>query len=427
MKRAIMTAGLLAAMCWIAFASGGTDAAGKAEEGGAGDFVVYWNTNHNYDTYQRIINDFVAEKELDLDFQVYLWPDMRKKLLINFSAGEPVDLIEVPGNWIAEFGANGQVRDITAKINGWPEKSDFLEGTWAETSVGDSIYGVKIHHTAMALFYNKELMEGAGLNPESPPATFGEFKNALVKIKKTYGDSVVGFIFDSDAGYFANFLQSGKNPYLIRDNKIAINNPEAAATMTFLRDIISEDLVQIPEPGANYQASRRLFLEGKVAMMISGPWDIANLANNAPDIDYGIALIPSLEGTEPRGGVVGTGLTISIDSHKEDLSWELIQRLTSLEAEVAATQETGMLMPRKSWATDPRIQNVRGVQEFKPVLATAVPFDIDAAVMGLTELRGDGDLFVKLYQQLLYTDIPAGKILEDFETAGNSSITKKLR
>ena len=59
------------------------------------------------------------------------------------------------------------MQDITEQVDAWEDRSDWFEATWGETTVNGAIYGVKLHHTALGLFYNKDLFEQAGLDPES--------------------------------------------------------------------------------------------------------------------------------------------------------------------------------------------------------------------------------------------------------------------
>lgn len=417
MKRILMIGISITVISGFAFASGGTES-----EDGPETFTMYWNTNHRYDVYQEVIDDFAAEYNLEIDLQTYLWPDMRTKLLTDFSGGTVPDLIQTPAPWISEFGSQGLMTGLDDRIDAWPESSDWFDTAWIEVTSGGVRYGVKNHHTTFGLFYNKDLFEAAGLDPDSPPQTLTEFRDYMEIIAEELGPDILGFAFDQDAGYIVNFFANAETPALIDDNEIAMATPEVREALEILQEIASNEWALIAEPGASYQNARRAFIEGSVAMMLSGPWDLANLAQNAPDMDYGISVPPHIQGVEPRTIVAGTAIGIPAGAEHADLAWELLTRLTALDIQVAATEEAGMLMPRKSWAESPVVQSKEGVSDFAKIVPYAIPFDIEAASRGLTEIMwsgGGGDLTTQLYQNIIYARQPAGEALEEYVEAGN--------
>lgn len=407
--------------------AGSLFASGAQEEGdGAREtFTMYWNTNHRYDVYQEVIDQFAEEHNLDIDLQTYLWPDMRTKLLTDFSGGTVPDMIQVPAPWISEFGSQGLMMDLTDQIEGWPESEDWFDAAWIEVTSGGRRYGVKNHHTTFGLFYNKDLFREAGLDPDAPPQDLVEFRDYMETIAEELGPDILGFAFDQDAGYIVNFFANAETPSLIMNNQIAIDTPEVEQALEILQEIAANEWALIAEPGASYQNARRAFIEGSVAMMLSGPWDLANLAANAPDMDYGISVPPHLEGVEPRTIVAGTAIGIPAGSGHPDLAWELMTRLTALDIQIAATQEAGMLMPRQSWSEAEEVQEIPGVSDFARIVPYAVPFDIEAASRGYTDIMwsgGGGDLTTQLYQSIIYNRRPAAQALDEYVRAGNRVI-----
>lgn len=404
------------------FAGGSQEAASEEE---VTELTIYWNSNHYYDVYKEVFNEFGEKNDLEINVETFLWNDMRTKLLTDFQGGTPPDLLEVPAPWIAEFGSKGTLRDISSKIEAWPQSDDWFDSTWEEVTVGDSVYGMKLHHTAFALFYNKDLFKKAGLDPNKPPKDLTTFKEYTKVITEKLGPEVLGFGFDQDAGYILNFFMSGETPTLLNDSgdRIAINTPKIRKSLEILQDIAANEWALIAEPGASYQSSRRAFFEGKLAMMISGPWDIATLANDYPDMNYGIAMVPHLKSVEdPKMLVAGTGIAIPKGIEHHEVVWELMKQLTQVEVEVAATREAGMLMPRETWAKNPVVDENEKVAAFAEILPNARPFDAAASVRGLSSIMwsgGGGDLSTQLYQNIIFNRKPAAEALEEYVEAGN--------
>jgi len=407
----------------VLFASGGQESDGG--EADVDSLTVYWNTNHLYDVYQKVFDDFAQEKGIEINIQNFAWPDMRTKLLTDFSGGTTPDLIEVPAPWVSEFASDQLLLDMTNRIEGWDESSDWFEAAWPEVTLDDTMYGMKLHHTAFGFFYNKDLLEEAGL-PVEAPENLREFQNYVDTIYEELGPDVQGFGFDQDAGYMLNFIMSDEVDSLIKNDQVAVDTPETREALSIIQEVATSGKVLLAEPGASYQSTRRAFIDGKVAMMISGPWDIANLAENAPDMDYGIAMVPHLESVEnPRVLVAGTAITMPSDVKAPDLVFELMQRLTAVETELAATEEAGMLMPRKTWAEDSSVQNMDKVSDFAEILPSASTFDLDASRRGLSSIMwsgGGGELTMNFYQEVIYERTGAEEALEKYVERANNEI-----
>ncbi len=384
-------------------------------------FKIYWNQDHLYDAYQAVFDQFAAEHGLEVQVEVFSWPDMQTRLLADFSGGTAPDLLEVPAPWTVDYGSQGQLEDLSERLDGWPERSDWFEGTWPEVTLDESIYGVKLHHTAFGFFYNKDLLEEAGLEPRAP-RTLQEFRDYAETIAEELGPNVLAFGFDADPFYLTPFISTENTPQLVADGQVAINTPEVAEALAILQEIAQNDWALIPEPGASYQSSRRAFIDGQTAMMISGPWDIAGLADLAPDLDYGVGPIPVLEGLTSRPPSAGVATAIPTGSSQQDLAWELMQRLTSVETEVAATREANMLMPRQSWAENPEVQALERVAAFLPMVQNATPFDLEARRLGVSEIVGTGEVFTNFYQTLIYGRLSAAQALEEYTLEANQLI-----
>ena len=389
---------------------------------------IYWNPDHLYNVYDQIIDEFAAEKGLDVNKQVMTWGDLNTKLKADFAGGTPPDLIEVPSPWIAEFGAMGQLEDLTNEITAWPEHDDWFESTWIETGVKGKLYGMKLHHTAFAMFYNRDHFEKAGLDPDQPPATLEEFVETVGALSDKLGPQIKGYGFDPTGQYLIPFLASAETPLLVNDGKVAIDTPTVRNTLKTLQKLAQGGKVFIPEPGGEEarQTVRLLFLSGKMSMLISGPWEIGNIKKNFPDLNYGVAMVPHLAGIEPLTLTAGTGLAIPKGAKTpKAVVWELMQRLTTVETEVAGTLEAGMLMPRKGWASDSRVQSEKAVQLFGPILPQATPFDIDVKKLGLPEITWGGAVFEKVYQTMIYSDKDMDAVLDAYIKEANELLAGK--
>ena len=60
--------------------------------------TVYWNAGHAWEQYQAVIDQFEADNPgWTVQWERFQWPDMRTKLIADFSVGNTPDLTAEPG------------------------------------------------------------------------------------------------------------------------------------------------------------------------------------------------------------------------------------------------------------------------------------------------------------------------------------------
>ena len=405
-----------------ALAGGKQEAASAAKE-----LTLYWNPQHDYKAYNEVIDKFAAEHGFRVNKQLFNWPEFKTKLKADFVAGTVPDLIECPPTWFLDFATQDLMYDLTDKIRAWPEHQDWFDSTWKEVTHKDKIVGIKLHHTAFGLFYNKDLFQKAGLDPNRGPRDLMEFERYINVLDQRLGPEVKPFAFDPDGQFLLPFLASAETPDMVKDGRSALDTPAIRETLTRLQRIARSGKVITPDPGAQTGiAMSTMFLTAKLAMYISGPWDVGNIMANNPTLNYGVAMPPHVASVEPRTLAAGVGLAIPKQSKHADQVWELIKRLTSVEVEVAATLEAGMLMPRKGWLEDPRIAEVASVKHFESVLPNGVPFDVSAQVLGLPEVTWTGSVYRKLYETMIFSDESMDRALNAYLEEANRLIRRKM-
>ena len=72
------------------------------------------------------------------------------------------------------------------------DESNYLENVVDKSKVDGTLYGVPMQYNLQYLYYNKDLFEEAGLDPEQPPTTMEELAEDAkeideIRIKNQYG------------------------------------------------------------------------------------------------------------------------------------------------------------------------------------------------------------------------------------------------
>jgi multiple sugar transport system substrate-binding protein len=260
-----------------------------------------------------------------------------------------------------------------------------------------------------ALFWNKDLFEAAGLDPERPPQTMEEMAEYASKLTVRDGDgelSQVGFIPDfprSQADLFARMF--GGALYGEEGGALAVNGQAVIDALTWqkqfytiyapeeLSDFISSFTPYMTSRHAMY-AGRRLdcrqchralpiqkkripdagFHQGRIAMMIDGEWQASRhaLSREGQPVNYGVAPFPppSAHPERARTAVVqGPVLFIPAGAKDKEAAARLLAWMMSPEIVAEEAFTTSTLPTSRTAARDPRFLQIPGFSVFMELLA----------------------------------------------------------
>lgn len=382
---------------------------------------VYFNAGHGYDTYMQAIAQFEEDNPgWEVQFEKFQWPDMRTKLVADFAAGNPPDLVSTAGGWVPEFA----FQDLLLPLDEFAARdadeydfpNDWFDNAIAKNTINDQIYGVQLHLTCATLVYNKDMLAEAGY--DAPPSTWEEFREVA---NATTKPGVFGFAPNAAFFYYWPWVfQNGGEYYDTETGKVGLGSDATIEAVQFLADLIHEDrAAPVPVAGADYEGPQRLFTSERAAMIITGPWDINPIRTGNPDLNWGVA--PSLKNAEQATVQGGVALAIPKDAEHPEMAWELIKRLTDVEVEVETSLQYAMTMPRKSWLEDERVKADPLLGQF----GACLPYSRDVQ-LPLT-LTGDYDPAVdtviqQAFEEVLYSNQPAAEVLPEAAEEANDII-----
>lgn len=380
--------------------------------------TIYWNAGHAYETYAEVIKAFEADNPgWTVQWERYQWPEMRTKLVADFSVKNTPDLVAVQGGWISEFGSQGLLTPLDSylaadgKTIGYPE--DWYDFSVERNMYDGKHYAVQMHLTCVALVYNVDLLKDAGF--DAPPTTWDEFMKVA---QATAKDGRFGFVPNQVPMYHWPWIfQNGGDYYDPATNKVTFDSPEAAEAVQFLADMIHKDKVApLPVAGVDYEGPQKLFTAGRAAMILTGPWDVGPIKTGNPNLNWDIA--SNLTNQKQATVAGGVSLVIPASAEHPDQAWDLLKRFTSLETERKASIENGMTMPRKSWAALDEIKADPILSKYSECLPTS------REVTALLDPTGKSSrvetLFKAAVEDILYNNKPAQEVLTQTAIEANA-------
>ncbi len=252
--------------------------------------------------------------------------DVITKFLTASTAGQAPDVMI----WDRFLTALYAPKNVLAPINSYMTKdkiamSGFYKEALAELSSKGNLYGLPLTVDARAIFYNKKLLQAAGVRP---PRTWAELRAAAIKLTKRDANGkmqVSGFALD-DVGLFSMWIkQAGGNILTADGTKTAFNSPAGIAVLEYWDQLLNKDKVYELGFGRGEGNAQDPFVTGKIAMYYNGPWSINGYKKYGKDLDWGVAAPPAGPTGAKGANMGGFGLAITQASKQKDAAWEFMK------------------------------------------------------------------------------------------------------
>lgn len=268
------------------------------------------------------------------------------KLGTTIAGGNPPDVIAIDLVYVPSFAAAGQMEDLTALAKKLPFYGELSPSHLRLATFQNNVYAVPFSAEGSVLYYNKGLFRQAGLDPNKPPKTWAEVKDAAKKIT-ALGGGVKGFYFSGacagcNAFTFMPLIWASGGDVLSKDGKSATLNTQAVKdALTFYRELWTEGLVPSgaqTDNGANFINA---FTSGKIGMTGSGAFAISLLKTKFKDIDFGVTYLPGAQGGW-SSFAGGDSIGIPKGGKNVQAAWDFIQWTLSpeVQTEILAKNDT---------------------------------------------------------------------------------------
>lgn len=195
-------------------------------------------------------------------------------------------------NWVAPMDPNALPDDFYDR---WPEGS-FLEGINMVNSLPYSFpFNDNIVWGPGYMYTNKDVFRDAGLDPDSPPTTWSELREACETIVANTESYCMAVPLTGNNLQRTWYPLAGMNYtdsfFDYQTGRFNIDDERQLETFNFLQGLFNDDLVV---PGNNDQNfSRQAMANGQAAIYLGGAWMPGVFAGyDVPDLDLGIFAPP---------------------------------------------------------------------------------------------------------------------------------------
>ena len=216
------------------------------------------------------------------------WGQCQDKVTTLAAAGTPVALAYVGSRTLKQFAQNDLIVPVPMTDE---EKASYYNYVPDTVTFDGTQWGVPVAFSTKALFWNKDLFEEAGLDPETPPKTWEEkiaFAKQITENTDAAGYGLVAKTFDNTMHQFLHWVYTNDGLVIDADGNIVLNSPQVLAALTAIKDIVpySEE-----GPTAYEQNEvRAIWLDGGVAMIEASVG--AALRAEEAGMNWGVAPLP---------------------------------------------------------------------------------------------------------------------------------------
>nr|WP_263325126.1 sugar ABC transporter substrate-binding protein [Neobacillus sp. Marseille-Q6967] len=270
-------------------------AGSKSESASGGDSkgevtlrILTWNNNPEGTKLEgEIFKEFEKENPGIKVKPVYAPYDKYNDKFLTMSAGgDQPDLVWLQPSAVGQFVDKGILMDLSDKeIN----EDEYMPNVLELGQVNGKQYALIRDASTQMIGYNKDMFDAAGVPYPKDDWTWDDFLDAAQKLTKVEGDKTVQFGIENF--YLSMLLTSNGGGLVSQDGKkVLIDSPETIEAVTFARDLINKYHVQ--PTSAQSQGMTNLFMTGKAAMKVTGPWDWAEYAKNV-DFNWDIVPVPA--------------------------------------------------------------------------------------------------------------------------------------
>ena len=324
----------------------GTNAETKTEAGNKGSSgdkqeITFWHYMSE-DKEGKFVNQAVEEfnnsqDEIYVTAQYLPREELMKQYTIGVVSGELPDCGMVDNPDHNSYASMGVFEDITDLYDAWDEAS-FLEGSINSCYYEGKLYGIPWGNNCLGLFYNKTMLDEAGIEV---PTTWSELE-AACEVLTT--DSTKGLAISAIGNEEGTFQYM---PWLLSSggSVMDLTSDGSKESMTYLSGLIEKGYISKESVNWTQADAEKQFASGLAAMMINGPWQFSGLAEDAPDLEYGVAKVPKADDGTYASVLGGENIAICAGANIE-ASWKFLTWMTSEEKSQEICKSIGRFSPQ---------------------------------------------------------------------------------
>ncbi|MDQ4014134.1 MAG: extracellular solute-binding protein [Thermoproteota archaeon] len=318
------------------------------------------------------------DMNIQIEYTYFPLNETRDRIFDSLSNGDSVDIVSLSNIWLGNFAGQGLLANLTNEFEQWGRMGDLYEANLDGSVYNNTIYGMWLWTDIRGMWYWKDMLQEAGVDPESLK-TWDGYISAAVKLDDFFeedssviqGVHLVGASYDQDMWYPYLWMLGGEILQLREGHPTkgvywfpSYNSSEGVRALEFLKRQVDAGI----EPQERL-AIEPTFVNRNFSVMLGGSWMPGFFPRESwPTLEQQVGFIPMFpvpnQTIQTSTMMGGWELAIPSTSQNSDLAWELITIMAEPEILALFLQQYGYLPT----------QRALGDGEFSEPLRQSVPF-----------------------------------------------------
>jgi multiple sugar transport system substrate-binding protein len=226
------------------------------------------------------------------------------ELIRAIATGSVPDLVTIDSPVVASFSAQGTLTDLTDRVaqSKFIKPQVYFKGPWASGQWRGKTFGIPRDANTLGLYYNADMFRAKGLDPDKPPQSWSELREAARKLTDP-AKNVHGF------GFCATQAEEGTFqwlPFLWQAGGAIdkLDQPDAVAALQYVADMVHSDIASKDVINQSQYEVTNTFMAGNTAIIQGGPWELPRMSKTAK-FEWRLAPLPVKDDKQIKADCLG--------------------------------------------------------------------------------------------------------------------------
>jgi ABC-type glycerol-3-phosphate transport system substrate-binding protein len=284
-------------------------------------FWHFWSEPNQLKIIKELITKFEKENNCSVETVELSWNDGKTKLFAAFNSGTAPDVLELGSDWVAQFSSVGVLKEFNPQTMNFDK---YIEFSKDPSLFKGKLFAIPWIVDTRVLFYNKNLMEKAGIG-NVPPANFQklyEYSEKISNIEGYYGFGANGSDVHRLYKKLVTMFWTYGGDLLDKKGNPVINSTNNVKALEMYIELSREGMIE------TQRQIDAAFTEGKIGFWISGGWLLDKIQKENPNLNFDVALIPGVDNKKGISFAGGEYLASNAKTKSPELAEKFIKYMT---------------------------------------------------------------------------------------------------
>jgi len=312
-----------------------------------------WGNPEEIKGYQRALDAYKEESpHVEIDLIPVPSDSYEQKLFTQLSGGSAPDIFYAGDGYISKLIETGKIEDLTDFIESsesYVKADEFADGLWGGARKDGRIYGVSVDNNPFLMYYNKNVLEEAGIE-KSPQEhfeegtwnwdTFEEMTGQIVEAGKK------GYVGESSGVHTFSWVWSNGGELYDDDGNIVLeSNEKAKEAFKYLEQLIDGGNITYAGSLPDGQGADAMFMSNQVGFVAAGRWLTPMFSENE-NLEFDYIPWPTNTGNKMEPAAIAIAfLSAASDSENLDEALKFLSFYTSTIGQEARLVGNGNAVP----------------------------------------------------------------------------------